>query len=374
MKIPGESDASRSFDRPPLQLGAVTATGSYQNGKPVHVALKGDSIVEGVETSASFRLFFDRFLWPKTVLRQSVCLLPKDQPVAKIGDCGGPGQPFTAPEYNPVQREVIYRLPAGARLKPGTQYRLTVFAVPTPADSGFFAFDGAPLATTYTFDFTTKDGATAQDEEPPSPEKYCKMVKCVKACATAADMAACEAGCSCLDPTCGDHDGDLVKGPYVFDSCAFSPCHAESANDPKHPLPPMGLDLSIKARIGATAISAPAHATQQGEAATIPDVSGDRWGRAMPIIDPSNPGNSFLVYKLIINARNFDDALFAGTTFNDELLRLRKGAIAGLPMPAVNFYDPTAPGGRLAKDGPTSQARLQLIDDWIAHGAVLTCK
>ena len=53
-----------------------------------------------------------------------------------------------------------------------------------------------------------------------------------------------------------------------------------------------------------TAIGETSHFSQQGEGADIPDNSPIRFGRAMPIIDPSNPGNSYLMYKLIINTNN----------------------------------------------------------------------
>jgi hypothetical protein len=89
----------------------------------------------------------------------------------------------------------------------------------------------------------------------------------------------------------------------------------------------------------------------------------------MPLIDPSNPGNSFLLYTLLINDRNFaDDQLTPA--LRDDIERLRATVVPGIPMPA-----PTGPDtNRLNADGASSQADMQLISDWIAAGAVVSCE
>jgi hypothetical protein len=125
----------------------------------------------------------------------------------------------------------------------------------------------------------------------------------------------------------------------------------------------MGLDLSYKSLIEATAIDVTAHQSHTGEAASVAVVGGNRFGRAMAIIKRSDPGNSFLLYKLLINAQNFDAAELSGA-LGDEITRLRAGAIAGIPMPAAIAADAA----------PLSQTELQLISDWIAHGAVTSCE
>jgi hypothetical protein len=385
---PGEDSASRWQDGPPppLQLGTVAVTGSYSGGKPVTKQLSETALTKDVELSSSFHLFFDRFLWPKTVTRQAVCLHPSNQPVNTIEECVAPAQPFTEPEYNTVKREVIYRLAPKARLNAATQYRLTVFTAESTDKSGFFAFDGAPLLRAYSFDFVTKaSGATAVDELGPSPERYCAAQTCAKKCAADAKeckkpctddackkacdatAATCKGTCGCLDGATCAGNGDLVEdvAPAVFSKCAFSPCHAASATQPA----PMGLDFSRKSLIAATALGVTAHQTQTGEAATIADRSGNRFGRAMPLIDPSNPGNSYVMYKLLVNPQNF----LPIWQQLDEIERLRAGAVPGIPMPGPTGAA-TPPTNQLGADAASSQAAMQLINDWIAHGAVLTCK
>ncbi|MBM4358258.1 MAG: hypothetical protein FJ096_09115 [Deltaproteobacteria bacterium] len=372
-------------------------------GQPRRTVLEESSIVEGVQTSGSFELYFDRFLWPKTVSRQAVCLHPSSQTVTRFDECVEPAQPFTQPAYNPVRRAVSYRLPPGARLAPATQYRLTVFPAVADGEPGFLAFDGAPLARSYAFDFrTSAETATAIDEPSPSAERYCQAMTCAKACAVeekacksackkacASDAdpdacespclagcqqsgAACREPCGCLDGPACVGDGDLIGDkPLIFRACGFAPCHSARV-DPTPDfaaVPPLGLDLSSPGALAATALGVTAHLSQHGEAATESDPSGARFGRAMPIIDPANPGNSFLVYKLLINGRNFGD-IELGTSLESEIDRLRAGAIAGIPMPGPNGPDTN----RLELDGETSQRQLQLISDWIAAGAVLSCE
>jgi hypothetical protein len=400
---PSENARSRSFDRPLLQVGTVLATVSYDVGVPVRARLEESALTDDVEASSSFEIFFDRFLWPKTVTRQAACLHPSTTEVNSIADCAGPGQPFTQPEYNPVRRSVTFRLVPGARLKPSTQYRLTVFTSGATSDSGFFAFDGAPLARSYRFDFKTKgDTSTAVDELPLSRERYCSAQKCAQSCAASqktckadckatcandpdpktceasckeecgAVAAACKKPCGCIDGATCAEDGQLIgQNPAIFRSCGFSPCHSQGIDsNPALAAPPaLGLDLSSPGALAATALGSTAHLSQTGEGATQADASGARFGRAMPLIDPSNPGNSFLLYKLLINARNFSSEKLE-TTLSDDIDRLRAGAIPGIPMPAA-----AGPGTNiLGADGPSSEVYLELINNWIAAGAVLSCE
>ncbi len=403
LQSPPDNARSRSFDRPLLQVGQVLASNGYASGVPTRSALSDGALTENIETSSSFELFFDRFLWPRTVNRQAICLRSGAVEVTSLAECVDPGQPFIQPEYNPVRRSVTFRQPVGGRLKPATQYRLTVFSSASVDEPGFLAFDGAPLARSFSFDFRTKaDSKSAADELPLSAERYCNAQTCAKACSTTqktckascktdcvnvADPKACEVSCGaacatvgttckqpcgCLDgATCAD-DGELIgEKPAIFRGCGFAPCHSQGfdENPAFAAAAPLGLDLSSPGAIAATAIGATSHLSQTGEAATLADLSGSRFGRAMPLIDPSNPGNSYLIYKLLINGRNFADEQRV-PQLTEELERLRAGAIAGLPMPGATGPD----SNRLASDGQASQAHLQLISDWIAAGAVLSCK
>ncbi len=358
---------------------SVEATTDYDFARrPVRVPLTEDGITDEVTTSTSLRLTFNRFLLPHKVIRQSLCLRPSTEPVQELSDCTEPNQPFTEPEYRPASRQVIYRLPAGERLHADTLYRITVYQTVDQTKSGFFAFDGATLLRSYTFDFRTQPvGGSIQDEPLPSPTRYCAAYECFAACA---GDALCEQSCQplCIEPTCY-RKGALHEqlGRYLFGSCASASCHASGPafGSESDMTAPAGLDLSTSDSVAATAIGLVAHGSQQGEAAVEADMSPERFGRAMPLIDPGNPGNSYLLYKLIINGLNHGRP--GGQVAPDlsaALERLHAGAILGLPMPAETGSGPTGIYSPIDDpEGAASRAHLDAIQAWIAHGAPLGC-
>ncbi len=384
---------NRGFNRPTVSLVSASVTTSYDaDGRPVYSNLSqgGETAVMEVPVSASIALRFDRFLLPHKVIRQSVCIRPSTEPVASIADCTQPGQPFAAVEYNPVLRTVFLRLPDGASLDADTRYRITLFATESLDESGFFAFDGAPLAQSYTFDFqTTADASTAVPEQVPGRDNYCAAIACFDACDAGDDV--CRDACRplCVEPTCAN-DGDLAGGSTVpvFEGCAFSGCHGPT--DPFGAMPSpaglaMGLDLLTPGGVMATALGKTANQTHTGEAATEADVSPARFGRAMPLIDPDNPGNSYVMYKVIANILNhkrlpngrLSDPVqdVEDTRLPLEIDRLRDAVVVGMPMP-VESADGEAEGfvPRLFDpSGQASFARMMLLNAWIANGAVLDC-
>lgn len=362
---PANDADSRGFDRPPLQVGAVTATTAYLNTGPQRTLLSEDAITDDVEISASFELHFDRFLLPRKVIRQALCIHPTSESIASIADCREPFQAFTTPEYNPVRRTAIYRLAKGGRLLADTQYRLTIFRQEDPNASGFFAFDNAPLLRSYSFDFRTKaDGATAQDESAPSTEAYCAAQSCFKGCN---EDPVCEKACEplCLNGNCLQSKGDLLGEGALFGSCVFSNCHLGTDSLGAA----MGLNLNSSATTSQTAIGMTAHQTQTGEAAHLPDTSGAHFGRAMPLIDPFNPGNSYLLYKLLANPYNHKPDGLLDPQLEAEIGRLRNSVVVGLPMPAE--YGDNGQGGVSKAIEPQV---LAAIGAWIAHGAAVSCE
>jgi hypothetical protein len=339
-----------------------------------------------VTRTASIRLHFDRFLLPPRVLRQSVCIRPSLDEVNSFADCVEPFQIFTEPDYSPARRMVTFRLPPGARLQAQTRYRVTIFAPETAEDLGFFAFDGAPLDRRYVFDFETQPpGGEEIEERLPGRESYCDAIACFRACAASDEV--CRDACRplCAEPTCrGDGDllltvssqgNEIADRPRPFIGCGSPGCH--SALDPEGLADPsalaMGLDLYTITSLVDTAIGVTAHQTQHGESGSSASSSG-LFGRAMPRIDPHNPGNSYLLYKLIANPLNHrrPDGLLDASFF-EELTRLRASFVTGLPMPASR----TSPIGLvpLASDplGDESFTQLVLIETWIANGAVTRC-
>jgi hypothetical protein len=398
----------------------VEATSGYDaDGRPLRIYLAENTITAGVAPSTSIRVTFDRFLQAHKVMRQSLCLRPSTDPVESIADCGAPAQPFAEPDYDPVTRTATYRLPPSARLGPDTLYRLTIFMPTSDEALGFFAFDGARLDRSYQLDFRTAGpNAETRDELLPSPASYCAAVSCFAPCEAeradcedecASSHESCLAGCDpadpgctgdcdealdacsgtcaetadgcsqpcralCLEPTCRD-GGDLLRGspPSLFRPCAFAGCHGPGAQSGASSLA-MGLDLSSPSGLSATALGVTAHQTQVGEGAEQGETSPLRFGRAMPIIDPGNPGNSYLLYKVLIHPLNHprpDGELWPA--LGAELERLRDAFVSGLPMPAPSAS--SSPSGLSSDDpdGTLSAAHARAIAAWIASGAVLSC-
>lgn len=338
--VPDATSETRGLDTPPLQVLSVSITTSYAAGAPVHAVLSGGET--NIPTSASIRINFDRYLLPSTARRQAVCVHPDTVAINSIADCTAPNQPFEAVEYNPVLQQVILRLPTGSELAANATHRISIFP-PLDDDSfGFRAFDNAPLLQGYTYDFDTGDGSNAEFEALPSEERFCDIY------------------------------GEVTPNA-LFGACAFGQCHAAGGNIGAIA---MGLDLFNFATIADTATGQTAHGSQQGEAAQLPDQAPRRFGRAMPIIDSQDPGNSYLMYKLLTNFLNHPRTNgLIDPVLGLEIDRMRAGVITGLPMPAEFFG--TGPQGFLDlatdPDGSQSFAQMLLVNDWIAAGMPQSC-
>ena len=110
----------------------------------------------------------------------------------------------------------------------------------------------------------------------------------------------------------------------------------------------MGLSLTSEEGVRTTAIGQVARQqTNTGRAGVQPP--GATFGIDMPIIDPGNPGNSYLIYKLLSGGEPPGASQTSGTEAaihapltSDETARLRN-LIVGLPMPvgaaALSFDD-----------------------------------
>lgn len=335
--------AYQPVDAPPVHVVEVRATTSLDaNNQPVRTVLDPTGAVPVLST-ASFVLKFDRFLLPSSATRQSVCVSADvATQVRKIEDCVNPV--FLEPTYNPVRREVIYRQKQGeARLIPGTRYALTVLRPEDErVDVGIRAFDGAPLRENVRFEFVvaTQDPPGATVEWPPTGDLWCTG-GAAKAVATCAYGAACHM------------EKIAAEGLNLF----------------------LGPTLNTIDYIQSTAISRTAHQTQMGEHADEPDVSPARFGRAMPIIDPERPGNSYLLYKIIIGQGVVEPSATAEQAqhYKEEIDRLNAAFVVGLPMPPPNTplsfkllaADPNDPLLVPHVDG------MDVVTAWIADGAKL---
>lgn len=285
-----------------------------------------------VPTDLAIELRFDRFLRPSGALDSG----------ARLYTGSRANTVALSASYDLVERAVVLR--PSRPLQPHALY--TVELSPgADQNHGFWAFDGAPLEpgpVPLRFGFTTGAGPRAEPAPPTRPLDTCQT---------------------------------MTQGP--FGTC--SGCHVTQPGEETRPpskYPPMGLDLSSNAGLFYTAVSQVAHQTETGNGAIGEGLrEPSRFGVQMKIVDPGNPGTSYLMYKLLQKPENFQlDTSEAScvTAYHSpvadgsctppdesERIRLREWFVRGDPMPE----DTTVP---LA----TTHANLVRIAAWIATGAL----
>ena len=215
----------------------------------------------GVPRNTPIEIRFDRFLLPKSAVRQSIRLYTGARTsIVTL-------QPF----YDTVERVVAYRVATGGALLGGVLYHVELVS-PEDEDNtsgfGFRAFDGAPLSN-----------------EGSAPLKWSFLTARAAPVPVQPDAA----------PNCFE-----VWSALGQSGCAKGDCHfGDSA--------PMSLRLDSRASLLETAIGHVAHEADTGPIAGRPLVDPPRFGTGMPVIDPGNPGTSYLLYKLLIGRENFGD-------------------------------------------------------------------
>ncbi|HEX8794997.1 MAG TPA: hypothetical protein VF765_28820 [Polyangiaceae bacterium] len=229
----------------------------FGSGAPVHlVAANVGSGKPPLAVGARIELFFDRLLLQESVTRQSF----------ELSDLNGnsPGTPPTL-QYDPVARVVaIY---PQTPLMACQSYKVTMV---TPKDStdanGIRAIDGATLAPSVspTIEFpmqcATGDGGTDAGGGAPAP------IPNVDFC------------------------GQII--PIIQSKCDGNTCHGGS-------LPAAGLRLDSPHAIAATAIGRVAQGANTGARSSAQPQSL-LFGQDMPIVQPNAPGNSWMMYKLLL--------------------------------------------------------------------------
>jgi len=284
----------------------------------------------------AMRIRFDRYLRPASVIRQSVWVSPG----LFDSEAGVPKGPlvFFKPVYDPYERMVVFQLAPGDRWTPTTLHSVKYEPPQDESDvTGFSAFDGAPLAEAVRFTFMTGDAVSDPDHDVDdnlAPVQFCET----------------------------DEASDRYPAAYevLRGSCGSASCHGG-------PEPLAGLDLSSPQGIRGTAIRVAARQTSRGASVGAPVANARRFGDDMPRVDPGNAGNSYLVYKLLINGANHPAT---GETLDDdpwlgglpppgppswqELSRLRSWFVQGEPMPR---------GGHL------SSGQMRSVVRWILQGA-----
>jgi hypothetical protein len=232
----------------------------------------------GVALRQSVRIQLDRFLRPDSATRQSICIQ------------AGPNEPClsTSPEYDPVDRVLVARPMAALAANQRYNVRLLTPTAASP-EQGLRAFDDVPLAEEASFSFTTGD-ATAMLTLP-------EPVRTADFCAA------------------------MPAPNTTFKGCAFAPsCHGpgDVPPDPSGARNASGNALILGGPTGGPATDVPeavrtllagargAGPTVAIETATGPDPTEARrsgnspFAQNMPYLDPSNPGNSYIVYKLMM--------------------------------------------------------------------------
>lgn len=299
---------------------------TLSSGPPIHLVDANVGPSRPLPTDGVIELSFDRFLNPLTVTRQSVSLRDafNQAPVTPVVS------------YDPVRRVVTVANPSTDGkpwLLEGQPYKLVLPIPAKEGDYGLRAIDDASLEGTGAV--VIGFYAAAPTGRAPEP-----------------------AVTFCTDVL-----------PVLRGSCAG--CHTQ------HPAgssgPAAGLVLDTASGL-ALAINRVANAANTGPRSGVGRPANDHFPVDMPLIDPGDPGNSFLLYKLLLAAPSEDGgpeerfcdagprALPAGiATGLADGERERLGElVSGMAMPAR--------GPRL---DPDQLGRLRL---WIAQGASIgTC-
>lgn len=265
---------------PPPFVHVVAANVGPQTPLLAYTAADGVTIVEG-----SIELAFDRFLNPATVNRQSVGLR----------DLFGNAPDSPIVQYDPVTRVVVLSNPNPGQtwLTVNQPYGI-IFPVVTPeaGSLGILAIDGATVDpnTPLTFVGARTLGFTvtaASGSPPPTPPTI--------------DF------CSDVMPIFRAPSADLTKeGACGTSSCHGIPSSMLTTAD--------GLVLTQEDGIRYTAIGVLAEETATS-ALTTPLAPQLAFPTGMPIIDPGNPGNSYLMYKLLTYDDGVPDASGASVLY-----------------------------------------------------------
>jgi hypothetical protein len=198
----------------------------------------------------------ERYLLPSTVTRQSFALA--DAYNQSVG-----AELLPAVTYDPVARMVTLARPFAGQpwLTKGLTYKLFL-GIPQDDSSlgGVRAIDGATLSPNQVLEFAFRVG------EPN--------------------------GVGSGEPTI-----DLCRDvmPIFATKCSSSLCHGMGNSAAA------GLVLATPAGIANTALSRVAHGANTG-AVGVAQSAGAMFGVDMPVIDPGNPGNSWLMYKVALAA------------------------------------------------------------------------
>ena len=238
------------------------------------------------------QIAFDRYLLPSTVNRQSIAILDgAHQPLS----------PDQAPVviYDPIARTVTLYPPKQPWLTEGQPYTLLLGVPEGDAEQGGVrAIDRATLAPDQKREFGFIVGPKTSTPVEPTVS-FCRDVL-----------------------------------PIFASKCSLSTCHGTGGQAAA------SLVLDTSAGIGATALNRIAQGSNTGPLSSRPPAGQAHFGIDMPIIDPGNPGNSWLIYKV-------DLARPPGIVDQTD----KFACTSGLLEPKVPFvFAPLAPQAQRAAD------------------------
>ena len=294
--------------------------------------------------NTTIELRLDRFLDARTAVRQSIRLYTGSIDDNRVLDF--------EPEYDVVERVLVFRFRDGAELHPRTLYTVQI-PVPTEEEDsdGLRALDKAPLApgpVPLEFNFMTGETREPARQTP--------------------DVQTCEF---------------IVETIFQTAGCASENCHHPGDLDRGR----LGMDLYTQAGLVATAIDQVAHQTDLGPTSGATFENPPRFGTNMPRIGRDAPENSYMLYKLLrdpLNLRPFltsdsdpcepdrnpvhNVLLPEGECFapsQEEADRLREWFVRGESMPIRRLPNATA---TVVAEGLTRR-RLRELQTWIRAGA-----
>ncbi len=235
-------------------------------GPPIHVVGANVGIGKDLPRNGVIQIAFDRFLNPQWVTRQSVAL--RDE----FG--GAPDSPII--QYDPVTRVVTLSNPnPGQPWLEADQFYEVLFPSPVEAgDFGLRAIDGATIdPSTGPIGFRV----SARLSVLPVPPKI--------------DF------CSDVMPIFRTVQLDTSTGKSNQGRCSNGACHGVQQQGVLDTA--QGLVLNTEDGIRFTAIGVVANETNTTALAGQPLPPQNNFPVGMPIIDPGNPGDSYLMYKLL---------------------------------------------------------------------------
>lgn len=262
--------------------------------------------------NTKIELVFDRYLDPRTAQRSSVCLRSDAAPVDGFQQCIG-GVLLNA-AYDPVGRVVTYYVDPDQvpQLLPAATHFLTLHLGDEPGEAGFRAYDGAPLAQKYELFFQVTDPGGLMPRGPDISDE-CEIVRTfLNGCA------------GCHHATSPDYPDGPPENLY------FEPLQGFSER---------GQVVAHGASLGGTG--------SQGA------LRPDRFGAGMNIVTANDPGNSYILYKILAGT-----PVDAATIEPGETDRIRRDLITGMPMPPNN-----------AQSSPATEGDIRALSRWIAAGA-----